>query len=370
MSCGHLALERARIPVTNYFASEIEKHAIKVTQANYPDTIQLGDVRQVKGSNLPKIDLLLGGSPCQGFSFAGKQLNFEDERSKLFFEFVRLLNEVKPKWFLLENVVMKEEYSKVITKMLGVGPVRLNSALVCAQNRDRLYWTNIPNFWPPSDRGIMLRDIIHENTDGVNIDKYKVSPTKAFRLLDAEVNRRKVALIHEKDTQSSRVYSIHGKAICLSGAGGGGAVNMGQYLIQEPHGASQGGIIDSDKAPALTESGYEHKTMLLSAEHFDEGPCFAVAGVDRGDKFQSRQRINSGEKSFTLTAQDRHGLLTSCYIRKLSPTECERLQTVPDGYTDHVSETQRYRMLGNGWTIDIIEHLLRDLSETSMDQAA
>jgi DNA (cytosine-5)-methyltransferase 3A len=161
ISCGQVALERAGIKVNKYFASEIDKHAIKVTQSNYPKTIQIGDVTQVKGADLPKIDLLIGGSPCQGFSFSGKQLNFEDPRSKLFFEFVRLIKEVKPKYWLLENVVMKQEYQDVISQHLGVEPVKLNSALTSAQNRVRLYWANF-EITEPTDQGIKLEDILED----------------------------------------------------------------------------------------------------------------------------------------------------------------------------------------------------------------
>lgn len=161
ISCGQVALERAGIKVDKYFASEIDKHAIKVTQSNYPKTIQIGDVTKVKGSDLPKIDLLMGGSPCQGFSFSGKQLNFNDPRSKLFFEFVRLIEEVKPKYWLLENVVMKQEYQDVISKHLGVEPVKLNSSLTSAQNRVRLYWANF-DITEPTDQGIKLEDVLED----------------------------------------------------------------------------------------------------------------------------------------------------------------------------------------------------------------
>lgn len=154
LSCGQIALNRVGIEYGNYFASEIDKYAIQVTQTNYPNTIQLGDVTKVKASDLPKIDLLIGGSPCQGFSFAGKGLNFEDPRSKLFFEFVRLKNETQPKYFLLENVVMKKEHEKVISEFLGVEPILINSNLVSAQNRKRLYWTNIPGLKQPVDKEI------------------------------------------------------------------------------------------------------------------------------------------------------------------------------------------------------------------------
>lgn len=161
ISCGQVALNHAGIKVNNYFASEIDKHAIKVTQSNYPNTKQIGDVTKVKVIDLPKIDFLMGGSPCQGFSFSGKQLNFEDPRSKLFFEFVRLIEEVKPKYWLLENVVMKQEYQDVISQHLGVEPVKLNSALTSAQNRVRLYWANF-DITEPTDQGIGLEDILED----------------------------------------------------------------------------------------------------------------------------------------------------------------------------------------------------------------
>ena len=161
ISCGQLALERAGIQVNKYFASEIDKHTIKVTQSNYPNTTQIGDVTKVNGADLPKIDLLIGGSPCQGFSFSGKQLNFNDPRSKLFFEFVRLVKECDPKYWLLENVVMKQEYQDVINQYLGVKPVKLNSALTSAQNRVRLYWANF-EITEPTDQGIKLADVLQD----------------------------------------------------------------------------------------------------------------------------------------------------------------------------------------------------------------
>jgi len=165
ISCGQVALEKAEIPVNKYFASEIDKHAIKVTQANYPNTIQVGNVEFVTKEmlNNNKIGLLIGGSPCQGFSFSGKQLNFEDPRSKLFFEFVRLKDELKPEFWLLENVVMKQEYQDVISKYLGVAPVKLNSTLTSAQNRVRLYWANF-EITEPTDQGIRLEEIL-EHTE-------------------------------------------------------------------------------------------------------------------------------------------------------------------------------------------------------------
>lgn len=171
ISCGQIALNRAGIHYDAYYASEVDKHAMKVTQHNYPGTIQLGDVRSVEAYGLPKINLLMGGSPCQGFSFAGKQLNFQDIRSRLFFEYVRLKNELSPTWFLLENVKMKKEYQDVISEHMGCRPIEINSALVSAQNRKRLYWTNIP-VTIPEDKGLLLRDILNtsENHDYIPLE--------------------------------------------------------------------------------------------------------------------------------------------------------------------------------------------------------
>ena len=362
MSCGQIALERAGIKVNNYFASEIDKYAIQVAKHNYPNTHHIGDVTKVKASELPKIDLLIGGSPCQGFSFAGKQLNFEDPRSKLFFEFVRLLNECKPKYFLLENVKMKKEYQDVITEHLGVEPIEINSNILSAQNRKRIYWTNIPGVTIPNDKGILLKDIVHENNDevlnvelpnfnvnpsgkGMNGDVYSIEKSKSrtlttnkgegqkisvaiaefivpfdktLQILDKEVQRGKVGYFR-KNSQANRVYYIHDKAITLPGEAGGGAAKMGQYL-------------------------------------------FGCITPDRIEKRQNGQRFNDGKKFYTLTAQDKHGVLIEGYIRKLTPIECERLQTVPDNYSAIVSNSQRYKMLGNGWTVDVIAHVFGCLS--------
>ena len=163
MSCGQVALNNIGIKPSKYYASEIDDHAIKVTQENFPFTIQVGDICKLERSDIPEdIDLLLAGSPCQGFSFAGKQLNFDDERSALFFEFVRILETFKPKYFLLENVPMKRQYEDVITEMVQVEPIKINASLVSAQSRKRLYWTNIPNLEQPKDRGILLKDILED----------------------------------------------------------------------------------------------------------------------------------------------------------------------------------------------------------------
>ncbi len=403
MSCGQIALNRAGIPYKKYYASEIDKHAIKVTQHNYPDTIQLGSVIDIKGTDLPKIDLLIGGSPCQGFSFAGKQLNFDDPRSKLFFEFVRLLKECKPKYFLLENVKMKKEYQDVITEHLGVEPIEINSNLLSAQNRKRLYWTNIPGVTIPNDKGILLKDIVHENESidtalsgnyaewfAKNAEfqlgkKYcSLSPEKAItmtarqyanwngnywfeilseyivpfdktlQILDKEVQRGKVGYFR-KDSQANRVYYIHDKAITLTGEAGGGAAKMGQYLFGHTKKNSQGDRVYTE----------EEKSACLNASSGGTAGAgnilFGCVTPDRVEKRQNGQRFNDGKKFYTLTAQDKHGVLIEGYIRKLTPIECERLQTVPDNYSAVASNTQRYKMLGNGWTVDVIVHIFKGL---------
>lgn len=303
MSCGQLALQRAGIKVDTYYASEIDKPAIQVTTRNFPNTVQLGDVTGVKGSSLQPIDLVIGGSPCQGFSFAGKQLNFEDPRSKLFFEFVRLRNECKPRFFLLENVVMKKEYQDTISNLLGCEPIKINSALVSAQNRKRLYWTNIPNVTQPTDKGILLPDILESGV---------VDRDKSY-CIDATYHK-------------------------------GGSDGLKAYLLK------------SRRQVVFTERRTEDaKAIRREYARFgkDFSPRRAKELVPRED----------GKCNCITTALTKEHILLDeqNYFRKLTPVECERLQTVPDNYTAGVSNTQRYKMLGNGWTVDVIAHIFKDL---------
>lgn len=348
MSCGRIALDRAGIEVENYFASEIDPYAIKVSKANYPDIKHIGCVTDVKAENLPQIDLLIGGSPCQGFSFAGKQLNFEDPRSKLFFEYVRLLKECKPKYFLLENVVMKKEFQDVITKEMGVEPILINSALVSAQNRKRLYWTNISGIKQPEDKGLLLKDIIEKGI----VDREKslcvtsrVAGATAKRYL--EKNHHQMVL-DGQFVDSDKGYCIDanyfkgGKAPTLTTMGGGhrepkilcGAIR-GRYLID---GIRQDGKeLTAGKTLQYLEPNFTGKTNTLTTVEKDN-VCI-VDNVEPGERY----------------------LPQNVYWRKLTPLECERLQTVPENYTAHVSNSQRYRMLGNGWTIDVIAHILKQI---------
>ena len=247
MSCGQLALERLGIEVDTYYASEIDKYAMQVTQANFPNTIHIGDVCNIKAEDYPNIDLILAGSPCQGFSFAGKQLAFDDPRSALFFEFVRLLKEIRPKYFLLENVKMKQQFQDVITEQVSacypdfeggdlfgsqIKPILINSALLSAQNRQRLYWTNIPNIEQPEDKGIVLRDILEDNFDserdksycidanyykGASVEQYK---KKSRRQLVSKPKQVGIAADIKGHDILKRVYSPDGKSPTLNSMGG------------------------------------------------------------------------------------------------------------------------------------------------------
>lgn len=378
ISCGKVALERAGLNIDNYYASEIDKYAIAVSKARHKDIIHLGDVKNWRDWDIDfsKIDILIGGSPCQGFSIAGKQLNFEDPRSKLFFEYVDILNAIREQnpnvIFLLENVRMKKEYQDIISEYLGVEPIKINSNLVSAQNRIRLYWTNIKGITQPKDKGIMLKDIVHENADmdyaiseswgrwfkekadylldkkyvQVGADKaitmtarqyaswngnfvyeclakYIVPFDKTLKIIEKEVEKGKVGYFNT-DSQGNRVYYIHDKAVTLCGQAGGRGAKTGLYL-------------------------------------------FGCITPDRIEKRQNGQRFNDGQKFYTLTAQDQHGVLIEGYIRKLTPIECERLQTLSDNYTcatlngKQISDAQRYKMLGNAWTVDIIAHIFKTI---------
>ena len=303
MSCGHQALDRAGIEVSKYFASEIDKYAIKVTMSNYPETVQLGSVVDVNGYELPQIDLLIGGSPCQSFSFAGRRkgMSTKDEQevltlehylqlkseeyefegeSYLFWEYMRLLNEVKPKYFLLENVVMGEKWEKILSKAIGVHPIEIDSALVSGQSRRRLYWTNIgmkPGglfgflesiIKQPKDKRIFLKNILQDSVD----EKYFISQ-KGINYINR--NERNIAFqMHENDLKSGCVVANY------------------------------------------------------------------KAGIPYNQIFVSNR------------------------LRRLTPIECERLQTVHDNYTNYVSDSQRYKMIGNGWTIDVIAHIFSYIEES------
>ena len=344
MSCGQIALNRAGVKYDKYFASEVDKYAIKVAQANYPHTHHMGDVKQVQKSYFidDPIDLLMGGSPCQGFSVAGKQLDFNDPRSKLFFEFVRLKESLKPKYFLMENVPMKQESQDIISRYLDVKPVMINSSLFSAQNRKRLYWTNIPfDILPTADKGRVLQDILE---DGIANEAMTNKLGKAHCITARyngavwwnSIQRRQRTMVQVGEADNikgfdsiKRIYSPNGKAPTLTTMQGG---------HREPK-VAIGRIVNR----RLDEHGVRKDNQL-------DLP------------FTNQLEISDTNKSNCLTTFTKDNVLVDgMQWRKLTPVECERLQTVPDNYTNHVSNSQRYKMLGNGWTIDVIAHILRGI---------
>lgn len=338
MSCGQIALGRSGIKVDNYYASELDKYAITVTQANYPGTIQLGDVIKWREWNIDwaSIDLLIGGSPCQGFSFAGKQLAFDDPRSKLFFVYRDILQRIndarfyfgkRPVKYMLENVRMKKQYLNVISDKLGLEPVHINSALVSAQNRQRYYWANW-KFEQPEDKGIFLKDIIYQRPHGFNSGglKFKKSPS-----------------------------------ITTS------AWEQNNFVFQFPHGCSKGGVRNLEKVPSMTQQFQNNFFKLIHSEKALEYMDRKVKGGRSHWDFKHHSDVRN-DKSAAIVANFFKGVPYNVLkdwgcIRKFSPVECERLQTVPDNYTNHVSNTQRYKMLGNGWTIDVIAHVFKWLKK-------
>jgi len=395
MSCGQIALRQLGIPINKYYAAEIDPYAMRVTQNNFPETIHLGDVTKVKGADLEKIDLLLGGSPCQGFSFAGKQLNFNDPRSALFFEFVRLLKETNPKYFLLENVRMKKEYQDVITEHLGVEPITINSALVSAQNRVRLYWTNIPNITQPEDRGIVLKDILEETPDNfvkmsntfttrqkgnrclTDMTKEKASNLSAMEYvkngrqgdyLACDNNGKPIQVGIANDIRGydciKRVYSPEGKSPTLT------TMEGGHRQPKVACGAFRGRYEEDGSTKQQLEIRKDDKTNTLTSVQKDNvivsdyaSKKYAPHGAEFADPYNKTPL--KGDKSTTLRTNSSNGNMwikqDELRYRKLTPLECERLQTVPDGYTEGVSNTQRYKMLGNGWTVEVIKHILKNI---------
>lgn len=288
ISCGRLALERAGIKVDKYYSSEIDKYAIQIADKNYPDNIKIGDVTKVDGNQFKDIDLLIGGSPCQDLSNykydRGEVTGLNGEKSGLFYHYVRILKEVKPKYFLLENVAsMEDKWRDLISEILGVQPIMINSSLVCAAERKRYYWTNIPNVTQPNDLNIMLKDIV--------IDANKV-PEKYWydREFTYNGDDKKVecTLDIKGHRQMKEVYNLRSKCNTLTCDGNGGN---------------------------------------LQKKVYQDGRC-----------------------------------------RKLMPIEYERLQTLPDNYSDCVSDSRRYTAIGNGWTVDVIAHIFKSLKKNDIHE--
>jgi len=379
MSCGQQALERLGIKVDNYFASEIDKYAIKVTMANYPNTIQLGSVVGVDGYKLPKIDLLIGGSPCQSFSFAGKrkgmatkceteiltlkhylQLKSEgyefEGQSYLFWEFMRLLNECKPKYFLLENVEMGEKWEKVLNKAIGVNGIHINSALVSAQNRKRIYWTNIgliPGglfgdlesiIKQPKDKNILLKEVLESEVD----EKYFLSE-KALNFILDETRLKKKYTQNGSEAEKSLPHLAKNQTNWC-----------GDFIVHNTMPRSG----DSKKGGTGHLSRNDGKTYCLDTGNTNAVELRKVRQLSINNKSNGATQPYQQDRVYdiegispALSTDSRPLMINTSRIRRLTPLECERLQTVADNYTNHVSDSQRYKMLGNGWTVDVIAYI-------------
>lgn len=300
ISCGRVALERAGIAVEDYAAFEIDRFAVQTSAKNYHDIRHFGNVFEGDFTQFRDCDLLLGGSPCTYWSIAkrNRETTCDGEGFKLFMQYVRALNEVRPKYFLYENnYSIHQNIKDEISRQLGVQPIMINSALVSAQQRKRCYWTNIPDVAQPADKGILLNDIIDPSAVGWNKKSYCMTANYAGATLRNTLERHQRTMVAVpirigdigSNSQGQRVYSVYGKSVCLSAQPGGQGGSTGLYRIDLPDG--------------------------------------------------------------------------DYVIRKLTPIEAERLQTLPDNYTEGVSDTQRYKQVGNGWTVDVIAHILGFIPE-------
>ena len=365
LESGRLAMDRANISVDTYYSAEIDPYAIKIANKNHPDIIQLGDVTKINTKDLPYIDLLMGGSPCQGFSFAGKQLAFDDPRSRLFFEFIRIMNELKPKYVLLENVRMKKQFEDVITEHIGFPPQLINSSVASAQNRWRNYWFGmlingkyeqiiIP---PMEDKGLVLKDILQTDHDEPPVP----------------INERNAR--HHKNPNQ--------KALCTTATMYKGAGNNGMTLVDRliPVGQAEEYAHYNYRATKEVYHMDGKAPTLLTMQGGNREPKVATYSPKGGRIVNRRLDANGVRKDYQMdlplepqveirsddktncltTVQKDNVVVEGMTWRKLTPVECERLQTLPDNYTEGVSKTQRYKMIGNAWTVDVVAHILGEV---------
>lgn len=401
MSCGRIALERLGIEVNNYYASEIDKYAIQIAQKNYPDTKQIGDVLNWQSWDIDwsSIDLVSGGFPCQSWSLAGKQLGDKDERGMMLWVMLDIMKKVikhNPNaYYLMENVRMKKEFEEYITyhtkqALPDVNKYLINSALVSAQNRVRYYWTNIPNVELPEDKGIVLKDILETETEEkpvkdtarnqrhyrnkdekslcMTATMYKGAGNNGMTLVPEKLdNPKQVGIAVDVNGYDllKRVYSPDGKSPTLNTCGGG---NTHAKVVC---GAWRGRYQEDKSTKQMLELRKDDKTNTVTTVQKDNVVVTTkpkrvgtIKDGSQGDRIYSQDA-----KGITLNAQSggtagNGNMLVEhkkAYWRKLTPLECERLQTVPDNYTEGVSNTQRYKMLGNGWTVDVIAHIFKNM---------
>lgn len=370
ISCWYEALLRAWFKIDKYYASEVDKYAIQVATKNHPDIIEIWDVTQVKWEDYKDVDIIIWWSPCQWFSLAWKQLNFDDPRSKLFFEFVRLLKEIQPKYFLLENVKMKKEFRDKISEIVWCEPILIDSALLSAQHRERLYWTNIPWITQPEDKWIVLRDVLlDEYPPKYNLTESQVNTIRRNFWAKWKILNEEASLI-EKQTFPSRIKQIDWldikcPTLCSAMWTWGGNVPCiipSKYFISKKH---TDAMIRARSSWKLNLPDREWKCWTIIAWYYktpQDWPYIAYAPWSREFEAQWFKE----DKAPTLCARDYKDPKVVAtkdeeqdwfVIRKLTPVECERLQTISDWYTEWVSDTQRYRQLWNGWTVDVVAHI-------------
>ena len=377
MSCGQIALHDIGIPIKQYYASEIDKHAIKQTQCNFPETIQLGDVERWREWNIDwaSVDLILAGSPCQGFSLAGKMLGHDDPRSRLYWVFLDILRHVQTHnpsvKFMLENVRMRSNDERQINESLGLTPVVINSSLVSAQNRMRLYWTNIrtrqeglfgdthTDIPQPEDRGILIQDILEDIVE----EKYFIPPIVWSRnQISSDVERDSV----RDPWLSKNMRGVKEKACTLLSCSYKGARANGMTVVLAVgslrfFGGTEFRTMKAMKSPCLNAQSREDGNNQTVVE--------LAVGTWRTHKVDGGFREMTGDKSPCIPARARNDgsgqpcVRTDRALRRLTPTECARLQTIPEWYRWECSDTQAYKMLGNGWTVEVIKHILSFYTE-------
>ncbi len=336
ISCARVALERAGIIVDKYYRSEIDSYANKIAIKNYPDSISLGDVTQIDFKKYydwqNKIDLLIGGSPCQDLSIAKKnRQGLDGARSSLFYEYVKALEFFKPKYFILENVnSMKQTDRDLISKILDVNPIMINASLVSAQQRKRLFWTNIPGVIQPEDRNIYLKDIL-ENADTDRLKAYCIDASYYNGAnLEQYLTKKRRQLVFQK----SKTVRSSGR-----GSGLGDKHNWDEYLVP--------------KVFALTEARTDEAKEIRKQQRKETGKDYSPRRAK-----ELVPRLDGKSNCLTTGITKEHLLFNDYVVRKLTPIECERLQGLPDNYTDGVSNTQRYKCLGNAFNVDVIAHIL------------
>lgn len=398
LACGLIALKRAKIKVDNYFASEIDKYAIQIAKKNHPEIKQIGDIKKINIGALGKIDLILAGPPCQGFSCSGSRLDFDDPRSLLFFKAIEILwdiQKINPDVkFLIENVSsMRKDTRAQLSELLEIESVEINSNLVSAQNRSRVYWTNLPKPGQPKDKGIFLRDILESKvSDKYHLHKNSISGKSTLkRVVDSlrYENEKAKSLLSEQGftkigntcliekvttmpigkrsikhlVDGLRFENEKSKALTSTGARNISGSNSTCLIIQTSRGKNKGGIkAINGKTPTLSSKSWVDNNHLFEMirRNGDEKTFIKVN--------KKLKRKPDQTKASTLTCGANSGgnhsamdliLRNDFSFRRLTPIECERLQTLPDNYTEGVSNTQRYKMIGNGWTVDVIKHIFK-----------